>query len=496
MWQKNRISAVIAALVLACATTVHCVYAADVATTSNSKQQYADAVRLIDVWLDSQRDYEHLSGLSAAVVIGQEVIWAKGYGTIDAARSVPATPDTIYSICSISKLFTSVAIMQLVDAGKLRLDDDIATVLPGFDMIRSDPDSGPITIRSMLSHSSGLPGEGGFANWMAPDFRFASKEELQKNLKNLRTMMQASDHYEYSNLAMSLLGLVVEQVSGMTYEEYAQRYILTPLKLADTRTKMPMELYGTRLAQGFGPIRRDATRELFKPFDTGGYVGAAGYTSTVSDLAKFAAWQFRLLKNGGSEILRAATLRDMQRVQWTDPDGKVTWGLGFGVSYSGTTKIVGHTGLCPGYLSAISMVPKEELAVIVMTNNQVSIGDYSRPMRSILEKGRSLPAQATGKDAPDLNTYAGIYSYRNRGGEQAIVPWGKGLAVVSLPSRDPAASLDLLRHIQGDKFRFVRDDGSLGQELTFKRNAEGKIVGHELEWHISGRLRALPHGNP
>lgn len=492
MSSKNSIGAIIFALVLASANNVEFAYAANTATPPVAKQQYADALRLIDVWLDAQRDFEHLSGLSAGVVIGQELIWAKGYGTIDAARTVSATPDTIYSICSISKLFTSVAIMQLVDAGKLRLDDDIAAVLPGFDMIRSDPDSGPITIRSMLSHSSGLSGEGGFANWMAPDFRFASKEELQKNLKNLHTMMRTSDHYQYSNLAMSLLGLVVEQVSGMTYEEYAQRHILTPLKLADTRTKMPMELYGTRLAQGFGPIRRDATRELFKPFDTGGYVGAAGYTSTVSDLAKFASWQFRLLKNGGSEILRVSSLRDMQRVQWTDPDGKTMWGLGFGVSYSGTTKIVGHNGLCPGYLSALSMVPKDELAVIVMTNNQVSINDYSRPMRALLEKGRALPPRATGKDAADLDAYAGIYSYRNRGGEQAIIPWGKGLAVVELPNRDPATSLGLLRHIKGDEFRYVRDDGSLGQEVTFKRNAAGKIIGHELEWHMSARLRGLP----
>lgn len=483
---------VVLSIALACSVTRSLAGAAEAPAPATPKHLYSDALTLIDVWLDAQKDYEHLAGLSAGVVAGQELIWSKGYGTIDVARKVPATPDTIYSVCSITKLFTSIAIMQLVEDGKLRLDDDIATVLPAFNIVRTDPDSGPITIRSMLTHSSGLPNEGGFANWMAPDFVFGSKDQIQKNLKNLRTMMPASDHYQYSNLAMSLLGQVVEQVSGMPYEDYIQKRILNPLKMPDTRASMPMELSGTRLAQGFGPLKRDATREPFKPFDVRGYVGAAGLTSTVSDLARFAAWQFRLLKNGGSELLRVSTLRDMQRVQWMNPDGKTTAGLGFVVSYNGTSKIVGHNGACPGYYSAISMVPKDELAVIVMTNNQVNISDYSRPMRAILEKGRNLPPRASGKDAPDLDAYSGIYSYRSRGGEEAIFPWGKGLAVVSLPNSDPAGSLAVLRHIEGDTFRYVRDDGTLALTVRFLRTSSGKVTGHEMEWHVSARVSDLP----
>ena len=479
-------------IALTCSGVHQLTGAADALVPSTAKHPYSDALVLMDVWLDAQKDYEHLAGLTAGVVVGQELIWTKGYGMIDVARKVPATPDTIYSICSITKLFTSIAIMQLVEEGKLRLDDDIATVLPAFNMVRTDPDSGPVTIRSMLTHSSGLPNEGGFANWMGPDFIFGGRDQIQNNLKNLRTMMPASDHHHYSNLAMSLLGQVVEQVSGMPYEEFVQKRILKPLKMRDTRANMPMELYGTRLAQGFGPLKRDATREPFKPFDARGYVGAAGLTSTVPDLARFAAWQFRLLKNGGSELLPVFTLREMQRVQWTNPDGKTTWGLGFGVSYNGTTKIVGHNGACPGYYSAISMVPKDELAVIVMTNNQVNISDYSRPMRAILEKGRNLPPRATGKDVPDLEAYSGIYSYRNRGGEEAIFPWGKGLALVPLPTGDPAGSLTLLRHIEGDTFRIVRDDGTLALEMRFLRNSSGKVTGNEMDWHFSGRISDLP----
>jgi CubicO group peptidase (beta-lactamase class C family) len=457
------------------------------------RQQYADALRLVDVWLDAQRDYEHLAGLSAGVVIGEELVWSKGYGTIDAARKVRASADTIYSVCSISKLFTSIAIMQLVEAGKLRLDDDIATVLPAFDMARGDPDSGPITIRGLLTHSSGLPNEAEFTSWTGPDHRFGSTEEVQGNLKKLRTMMPAYDHYQYSNLGMSLLGQVVERVSGMPYPDYVQSRILAPLKLSETRTYMPMNLYGTQLAQGFGPIKRDATRDPVKPFDARGYAAAAGYTSTVGDIAKFAAWQFRLLRNGGTELLRVATLRDMQRVQWTDPDGKATMGLGFFVTYTGSVKAVSHTGACPGYFSVLAMVPKDELAVIVMTNNQVSISEYSRPIRAILEKGRSLPPRVLTGEVPDLAAFAGIYNRRNRGSEEAFVPWGGGLAALNLPSRDPAGSLTILKHVSGDQFRWVRDDGTLGGELLFLRNAEGKVSGNRSEFQISDRMRDLPN---
>src|ERR1035438_8947430 len=82
----------------------------------------AEALRVVDVWLNSVQAYQHIPAISAGVVVGDELVWSKGYGTIDASHTVAATPQTIYSICSISKLFTSIALMQLNEAGKVRLD--------------------------------------------------------------------------------------------------------------------------------------------------------------------------------------------------------------------------------------------------------------------------------------------------------------------------------------------------------------------------------------
>jgi CubicO group peptidase (beta-lactamase class C family) len=429
------------------------------------------------MWLEAQAKFERVPAVSAGVVVGPDLVWKKGFGTIDARGQVAAGADTIYSICSISKLFTSVAVMQLWERGMFSLDDDIGKLVPAFAMQRSDADSGPITIRSLLTHSSGLPREGDFSYWNAPDFKFPTRAELLQSLGRQSTFMRVSDHYQYSNLAMALLGEVVASTSGTSYEEYVQRQILEPLKLADTRLFMPMNLYGKRLAQSYGAIKREGARDLLKPFDT-------------RDLARFASWQFRLRKAGGSELLRVATLRDMQRVQWTDDDGKTTRGLGFGVTRDGDNTVVGHTGVCPGYLSSIALALKDEVAVIAMANanDNASLSRYTRPMRQLMLKGLKLPVAPRTPEAADLESYAGRYASQPFGSESIIVPWGTELATLTLPTNDPAAETEVLRSVGKDTFRAVRGDGTLGEAYTFQRDAAGQVTGVRVWSQLSAKL--------
>ena len=155
-----------------------CLVAA-VLVTSPAKAQNVEqnprirqAIRLLEIWLDAQRDYEQIPGLSVAVVHDQDIVWKGAYGFADLSKKTPASPDTIYSICSISKLFTSIAVMQQRDAGKLRLDDPVAKHLPWFTIKRTDPDGPEITIEGLLTHSSGLPREAAFPYWTGPEFTF------------------------------------------------------------------------------------------------------------------------------------------------------------------------------------------------------------------------------------------------------------------------------------------------------------------------------------
>ncbi len=441
-----------------------------------AKVDYSEALRLIDVWLEAQRDYERLPGMSAAIVENQDVIFARAYGLSDLEKKVKATPETIYSICSISKLFTSVVIMQLRDAGKLRLDDEVSDHLPWFNIKQQYPDSGSITIRSLLTHSSGLPRESDYPYWSKPDFHFPTREQLKEKLAQQKTLYPPSTYFQYSNLGISLLGEIVAEISGMSYDDYVTEKILKPLGMKDTRPYLPKELWRGQLATGYSSLTRDGTREMLPFFQAEGIKPAAGFSSTVLDLAKFASWQFRLLEKGGEEILKAPTLREMHRVHWMDPDWKTSWGLGFSVYEMDGKTIVGHGGSCPGYRSTLMIDPGKKQAFVVMINASGTEPEkYARGMREILKKA------ATKKEGPtptsvNLEDYAGYYDAQPWWGETVIVPWQGNLAMVSLPADNPVQGFTLFRHIGGDIFRRIRDDETLGEELVFERDKSGKVI--------------------
>lgn len=441
-----------------------------------TKPDFSEAVRLIDTWLDAQHDYDHLPGISAAVVIDQEILWSKSFGMADLEKKESASPETIYSICSISKLFTSIAIMQLRDAGKLAVEDRVMDVLPWFNLQQPWEDSGPITIRSLLTHSSGLPREADYPYWTGPDFPFPSPEQVKAKLGSQKSLYPASTYFQYSNLGLSLLGEIVAEVSGMPYEQYIEEFILKPLRLTDTRTNLPQSLWRGKLATGYSALKRDGTRDMLLLFQAEGIAAAAGFSSTVLDLARFASWQFRLLEKGGTEILKASTLREMHRVHWMDPDWKTAWGLGFSVYEEDGKTMVGHGGSCPGYRSTLEIDPSKKQAFIVMINAQgVNPGKYANGMREILKKAASPKKEETAKEI-DLEAYTGYYSAQPWWGETAVLPWQGKLAVLGLPSENPAQSLTLLKHIEGDTFRRLRKDETLGEEVIFERDDSGQVV--------------------
>jgi len=446
-------------------------------------------LRVLSYWLDAQVAYEKLPGLTAAVVVGQNVVGKLAIGNADHAGRQPMRPDTIFSICSISKVFTSIAVMQLWEDGKLSLDDDVAKWVPALALQRHDPDSGPVTLRALLSHSAGVPRDAAFPYWS--DQRFPSTEALQRATAGQRTPMRAAERYQYSNLGMALLGEVVASASGMPYAQYVQQRILDPLGLRDTRPSIPSELWGTRLAQGFGALQRDGRRAPLPVFDTRGLVPAAGFSSTVEDLARMLVWQNRLRKNGGREVLKVATLREMQRAQWADADTTNTWGYGFWVLRDAGKWVAGHNGTCAGYLSDMTLALDDEagIALMINANDNRSAIRLSSPARRLLLKGLRLPvAPASG---PKLADYSGRFGGAPFSSESVVLPWGPDLAYLDVPVGDPAPAMGVLRHVAGDTFRQVRDDNSLGREFSFLRDAAGRVVSVSTGGFIAPRTAPM-----
>jgi len=440
-----------------------------------------EAIHLLDVWLDAQRDYEQYPGISIAVVYDQYLIWSNGYGYTDLERKTPAKPTTIYSICSISKLFTSVSIMRLYDKGLLRLDDPVKKHLPWFTIEQTYPEGPPVTIESMLTHSSGLPREADAPYWSEMcDFAFPTREEIIERLSGQKTLYPASTYYQYSNLAMSLLGQVVEHVSGQPYEEYVNANILEPLGLNDTRPRMPEELYHGQLATGYSALTREGIREKVQFFQAKGIAPAAGFSSTVEDLGKFASWQFRLLEEGGTEILDANTLKKMHRVHWVDEDWSGKRGLGFSVWRDKDKTFVGHGGSCPGYRSQLLLQTKDKIATVCMINaSGTNPGTYTQGAYDIIAPviADVLKSPSEGKEPdPELVKFTGTYSSSPWGGETEVLIWKGNLCTVSFPNSSPVSGITKYKHIEGNTFRRIRDDGELGEEIVFETDSEGNVT--------------------
>lgn len=445
--------------------------------TDEKKTDYTEAITLVEVWLDAMQKFDELPGISAIALDDQEVVWKGAFGEANPDENLPMATNTICSVCSISKLFTSIAIMNLYEEGKLRLDDEIQDLLPEYDVEQQYELSGPITVRNLLTHSSGLPRENNFPHWTDPTLEFPTKEEILNALNDQETLYPSSTYFQYSNLAMALLGFIVEEVSGQSYDDYIQATILDPLNLQDTRTDMPEELWGSQLAVGYSYETMDGEQLKVPMFEPNGVTAAAGFSSTVEDLASFAAWQFRLYDAEEEEILHPSTIKNMHNIHWMDNDFGTSWGLGFSV-YKGPDgkKWVGHGGHCPGYKSSFAMIPETKMAYAVMINSSnPNPGKYLRGVHAILSKAASITAAEDEELAAELQEYTGYYQGEVMRSTSYVGSWGDKLMMMSLPSADPG-EFSTYRRVDKDHFVRIRDNDEDGESMRFIRNDDGEIV--------------------
>jgi len=484
---RSRTFALLSLLLLFLTPSASCAQSAD----PTADPRFQQALDLFEVWLDAKMDYEKIPAVSVGLVHDQDLVWAKGYGYAHPESGVEATPSTMYSICSISKLFTSIGVMQQRDAGKLRLDDPVSDVLPWYDLEQVYPDGAPVRVEGILTHSSGLPRESAQPYWTGPDFPFPTREEIIDGLSTQETLYPGERYFQYSNLGMALAGQIVEQASGMTYDDYIRAQILDPLGMSDTYTDIPEQHKGGRYATGYSRLKRDGMRTESPFFQAHGIAPAAGFSSTVEDLARLASWQFRLLENGGTEILDVNTLREMHRVHWVDPDFDTMWGLGFSVGERDGERTVGHGGSCPGFRTTFQLKPAKKLAGIAMISAQGTSPDevWSKMMSTVgaaLESIQDDPGGGTARPA-SLAEYEGLYE--SNWSETAILRWDDGLAAVGVLSNDPMEAMTKLRRTGEDTYQRVRDDGELGEAYVFHRDDSGAIESYTVHGNFSRKVR-------
>jgi D-alanyl-D-alanine carboxypeptidase len=438
--------------------------------------EVAAALTVLDSWIAATVAQQEQPGLSVGIVYGEDLIWAKGYGFADVERRIPATPATVYRIASISKLFTATSIMQLRDQRKLRLDDPVGERLPWFSIKKTYQGGPPITIRHLITHTSGLPREVEGLNWS--DLVYPAREELRKRVPGQETVFPPETEWKYSNLAASLAGEVVAAVSGEQWPQYVERHILRPLGMTATAAAPSRDMKG--LAVGYGRRVPGRARDVEPFVDIAAEAPAGNMASTVEDLAKFVSLQFRDGAAGGRQILEGSTLREMHRVQWLRPDWQSGQGLGFSIRRAGGQVRVGHPGSLPGHVSLLELAPEDKLGVIVLANsNDGAPPRYvDQAFRLLTPAIQKATAQAKTRTAdPAWQAYAGRYAWKHA--EIQIQVLNGELVMISPDSDSPWEGRTLLEPVRPHTFRMVSPGmsyGPIGELLTFDVDGSGKVT--------------------
>lgn len=331
-------------------------------TWPETKMSEADAVAAIVERVDKLAAEDRFSG-SVLVAKGDKVILSKAVGLADRAFNVPNRVDTKFNLGSMNKMFTSIAIAQLVQAGKLSYDDTIAKVMPDYP---NKEVAAKVTIAQMLTHTSGL------GNIFKPEF-FRERESY-KNAKDYIRLCAADPlrfepgtDWDYSNYGFALLGAIVEHVSGQDYYDYVREHIYAPAGMKDSDS-YPVDLPTPNLATGYtrghneDPLGIDARRTNVMSLPWRGSPAGGGY-STAPDLLAFA------------RALRAGKLVEPKLVATVTTgkvDTKFAPGLKYGYGFMEETvagkRLYGHGGGAPGINAELIMIGDDEYTVIVMGN--------------------------------------------------------------------------------------------------------------------------------
>ncbi len=327
--------------------------------------EFAAQRELLEKWIQAEMEFRNQPGLAIAVVYDQELVWSRGFGFADLEKRIPMTPTTPFRIASITKTFTSTAILQLRDRGKLQLDDPVVKHLPWFTYKNRFPDGPAVTVRQLLTHTSGLPGEAGMPYWT--DNTFPTHDEMVALLHSQESIFEPETKYKYSNLGMAILGEVVAAASGQSYESYIVKNILQPLNMAGSSVVPPKDQL-QRFVTPYGRRLPDGTRKIQPFMDAKALTPAANMSSTVEDLGRWASFHMLEGRTLPGQILKGSTLREMHRVHWVLPGWRSGRGLGFSVRKLDDRVVYGHGGWVAGNKSQITISPKEKVAVVIAIN--------------------------------------------------------------------------------------------------------------------------------
>jgi serine beta-lactamase-like protein LACTB len=379
-------------------------------------EAYRPAVAELEKIIRHELADKKLPALSVALVDDQKVVWAAGFGFQDHGRKVPATAETVYRVGSVSKLFTDVAVMQLVERGELDLDADVAKYVPDFKPAYKEGEK-PVTLRMLMSHRAGLVREPPVGNYFDPSEPSLEKSVL--SLNGLPPVYPPGSRTKYSNAGVGAVGYVVQKSQGEEYAKYVRGRVLDALGMKSSSftptPEVKMKLADAVMWTYHG-------REFPAPTFELGVAPAGCMYSTVLDLAKFQSCLFAGGKLNGKRILKPETLAEMFRPQFAAKDAKSGFGLGFFVNEFEGKRRVSHGGAIYGFATSFVALPGEKLGAVVISSRDVSnavtgrIADDALRLMLAAKAGKPLPKLETSAPltAEEARKLAGRYSSESR----------------------------------------------------------------------------------
>ena len=216
-------------------------------TPDTSVQLTDKTIASIQEIVEARMAKNQIPGFALAVVQDGETVYGEGFGVTDMESEQPVTPETVFLLASTSKPITSIAVMQLVEAGKMSLDAPVTDYLPYFEM--ADERYQDITIEQVLTHRSGIPEGGGFlGEAVEPEFDDGAAERYVRSMADMELLFAPGEDWAYSDMGYNLLGDVIAKVSGQSFEEYTRQHIFEPLGMEET-TFLLSDVPTTTLAQ-------------------------------------------------------------------------------------------------------------------------------------------------------------------------------------------------------------------------------------------------------
>jgi CubicO group peptidase (beta-lactamase class C family) len=438
----------------------------------------ADLEAFFDGIVPLQLERSDVAGATVLVMKDGKELLKKGYGFVDVAKKKPVDPETsIFRLASISKLFTWISVMQLVEQGKLDLDTDVNKYL---DFQIAPAFGKPITLRNLMTHTGGFEEE--IRDVLITDPKKATplREFLIQNQPH--RIFPPGEVPAYSNYGVGLGGYIVQRVSGQPFEKHVDEHIFQPLGMKHSSFNQP-------LSEGLSPFASDGYRnntekpaigfEIFSPAPAG------GISSTASDMGRFA----QALLNGGEweghRILKPETLQAMWTKQFVASDALPPIGMGFYQTWRNGLHFIGHDGDLIAFHSTFLLEPKEKLVLFVSFN---SAGSANKTRAEIVTAfaDRYYPySEKTEfqKLSPgDLNAIAGTYQSTRRFESTRLKLGnlvGQGDAAVD---KDGVLKLEDFKDLRGHVRRWKAVGKDLWQEENEQRrifairDSSGKIV--------------------